>query len=556
MSSKASALVLPAVVASLAALTACHSGSDSALQPLPTVVVTNQGLAAEWITGGEALRLVAASEVDQGFDLDGDGDANDLVAHLLDLEQGTLANTGLALRTALPRGEIPPPFDAAASDEVAVFVVSEAETGRDLDGDGELGFEATWAFERGAGRLSQVGQGNFGVALDGNLAVFLFVEGEALRLRVFDARDGSLTLLPGEPRTVPLVQQGVVAYVLSEDGREDLNLDGDTSDEAVLQFYDAEARRSVNTGWSTGFGIRLAGGHLGTHVPERAQGGVDLDGDGLALSNVFVVIDTGLGRTRVPDLAVRNYADFLEQRDTERFLLQVRERPGEDRNRDGDSNDVVVVAYDPRTNQIQDTGLATRTVSFSAGRWICVPVHEFAQGERDLDGDGETTSDILQVFDTQTGQVQDLGFEGHLLGAGDGLLFILRLEHGQDWNGDGDTNDLVLFVWSARTRTATNTGLAVAALLGQAGERALVSVSEAGQQADLDGDGDRDDLVLALFDGASGRVRPLGLATDGRDVRLGVHGAAVLVPEQSQGVDLNGDGDLLDRVLHTLVFDD
>lgn len=554
-SPKAIAPLLP-LGAVVLALSACHSGSGSGALPLPGVVVTNQGLAGEWLTGGEALRLVAVSEELQGRDLDGDGDTDDLVAHLLDLEAGTLVNSGLALRTALARDEVPPPFNAGASDDVAVFVVSEVETGRDLDGDGELESGATWAFERGAGRLTEVGPANLGVALDGPFAVFLFQEGSALRLRVFDARDGSLTLLPGEPRAAPLLRRGVVAYVVSENGNVDLNLDGDRRDDAVLQYYDAEERRSVNTAWSTGFGIRLAGHHLATHVPESAQGGADLDGDGLALSSVFVVVDTSGGGTRIPDLQVKGFADFDEQQDPERFLLEVRERPGEDRNRDGDSSDVVVVVYDPRTNRSQDTGLATRTVSFSAGRWIGVPVYEFAQGARDLDGDGAVISDILHVYDTETGQVLDLGFEAHLLGAFEGTLLLLRLEHEEDWNGDGDTDDLVLFAWSAGRHTAASTGLAIGALLGSTGGRVLVSVSEAAQQADLDGDGDRDDLVLALFDGSSGRVLPLGLATDGRDVRLGVHGAAVLVPEQSQGVDLNGDGDLLDRVLHTLVFDE
>ena len=534
-------------------LLACSSRSDRASAPGPRSLVTNQGLAAEWIVGDGALRLVVASEEDQGRDLDGDGDAFDSVVELLDLERGTLVDAGLALTRGLPRGGLPPPSVLGVSDALAVFEVSEPETGRDVDGDDTLEFELAMVFDRRTGRLEAQPFPCSSAVLGGELAALLCPEASMV-LRVLDARDGSLTTVPGAPRAVPAVRDGLVAYVLSEDGLADLNTDGDASDDAVLHFYDAARRRSVNTGWATEPDVRIAGGCLGARVPESAQGGADLDGDGFALNDVFVAVDSASGRTLVPDLRVHEPAD-VEQRDPTRFLLTVRERPGEDRNGDGDSHDRVVVVYDPRTGAVQDTRLATRTSALSAGRWIGVRVYEAAQGDVDLDRDGETNSDVVHVFDTETGTAQDLGFEAELLGALDGHLLLLRSELGGDWNDDGDRDDRVLFDWNARTRALRNTRFAVDGFAGALGETALVSVSERAQGADLDADGDREDLVLALYDGGTGQMRGLGLATDGRSVHLGAHGAAVLVPEQSQGVDLNGDGDLLDRVLHTLALD-
>jgi hypothetical protein len=533
---------------------ACHSRSDSTAA-LPAPVVTNLGFAADWIQGQDAVRLVAVSEAAQGRDLDGDGDVLDFVPFVLDLAGPSLVNTGVALRGSLPRSlprdVAPPPFDADASEELVVFVASERECGRDLDGDAVLEAELTLGLDPRAPNLFPIPVVDRGLALAGPLAVFLTPDVGGPRLRVFDARDQSLVTLPGVPQAVPLVRGELVAHVQSEEGRVDLNLDGDRFDAAVLQYFDAGRRELVNTAWATNFGIRLAGGHFGTQVPESAQGGLDLDGDGRAASSVFVAIDTSGGPTRVPDAFVLDYADLVP-RDDERFLLRARERAGEDRNGDGDSLDEVLVVYEPRSNRLIDSGLALRTVVQSAGRWVGVPVYELAQGGVDLDGDHALVSDVLHVFDVETGAVTSLGFEGHFLGSTEGALLMLRQEQADDWNGDGDSSDLVLFAWSAASGAVRNTGLCAASFLGAGGTRVLVAVSEAAQRADLDADGDQEDTVLVLLDVVSGAWRSLGLATDGRDARLGPSGAAALVPEQSQGRDLNGDGDLDDRVLHAI----
>jgi hypothetical protein len=111
--------------------------------------------------------------------------------------------------------------------------------------------------------------------------------------------------------------------------------------------------------------------------------------------------------------------------------------------------------------------------------------------------------------------------------------------------------DAVLLYWDARARTLRDARHAVTLLHGAADGYVLFSLWESDQGGDLNGDGDAEDFVLALYRLASGAVTPLGLATDGV-AWLGEHGAAMLVPEWSQGRDLNGDGDLDDRVLHTL----
>lgn len=93
------------LLAFLPALTlACARTSETPVQSNESV--TSLGLAAqasELAVEGD-LALVAAREFQAGGrDLDGDGDAFDRVAFLVDLATGTARNTGLALDATGPR---------------------------------------------------------------------------------------------------------------------------------------------------------------------------------------------------------------------------------------------------------------------------------------------------------------------------------------------------------------------------------------------------------------------------------------------------------------------
>ena len=135
-----------------------------------------------------------------------------------------------------------------------------------------------------------------------------------------------------------------------------------------------------------------------------------------------------------------------------------------------------------------------------------------------------------------------------------GHFLIERDEHLADLNGDGDQEDSVLFTWDSTLRLAHDTGLAFGGPHAFFADRALVSVSEAGQESDLNGDGDELDLVLHLYDGSAERLWNLGLAVSSAESLGAGERSAVLVDEAEQGADLNGDGDRSDRVLHEIVL--
>jgi hypothetical protein len=180
-----------------------------------------------------------------------------------------------------------------------------------------------------------------------------------------------------------------------------------------------------------------------------------------------------------------------------------------------------------------------------------------ADAMNDRNGDGDLDDTVLEVFDTATGVRTPLCAAGDVAVAGDAAAF-LRPEAvsgspacpGGSLNPpDGDTRDQVVHLWRGGRR-AENLGLAVVAIA--LSPRWLVAlVSEAGEGRHLNGDKDLTDNVVHTYPVAGGGGwHNVGLAAD----RVEVSGDTVVftTPEGQEGVDLNGDGDREDRVLHIL----
>jgi len=460
---------------------------------------------------GAELVLFAVSEIAQGGrDLDGDGDAEDLVAHVYERGPRAVQNLGLAVGRARAPAALDPIL--FADGELCAFAVDEDAQGADLDGDGRA---------------------------DGSV------------LHVFDGRTGAVQSLSIHGSVPLALHDGVVAFGTREVEGLDLDLDGDVED-TVLELFDVIAGEIHVTGLAlAGGGVVAAGGAFGLSVSEHDQGQRDLDGDGDAEDAVFVVYDPLSGATLNLGLVVPLYPPPAT--DGERFLLHALEEPtGRDANGDGDRADLVVYVFEPRARRLIATGLATTGVAAFAGNWLGVSVSEAMQGVSDLDGDGGAAGDVVVLLELTTGFAQELGLDARTLVGGDGVLFVLPDEETAklDWNADGDQRDGVLFEWSAAGRRLTSSGRAVGRIAESSGRRALVTLSEEGEGRDANGDGDRFDVVLARYDAGRGRLDGLGLAA-GRALRLGAGGCALaLVEEDAQGADLNGDGDRADEVLY------
>ncbi len=540
MRSKSSAFVL-------LALAGCHSSSDPDSSSQAQELAVNLGLAVGSLFGSGDQWLVGVSEAGEGRDLDGDGDRTGLVLHVLDLGSGTLTNTNLAYpELTLVEAVVRPPR-LGGNDKLAVFQISEAETGRDLDGDGIRGEVSTRILDRRTGVVRALSFEHDDFKLGGELVALTSRDATGTFLHVFDARDGSLTTLPDEAAAPVAVQGRLVFFTRNEDGVFDLNADGDADDFHVLHRYDADSGRIVNTTLNGGVYVHVLDGFAGLNIGEEDQG-QDLNGDGDAADQVFVALDLRSGQMRIPGITEASFVNpFVNPGDDSKAFLLTAAEQGLDRNGDGDTDDTVALFYEPRSERVLDTAVALEVDSFvQAGRWIGVRVAEWDQG--DLDRDGETHSVVPNVLDASTGRSVNLGFRGTWLAAFGEQLLGARQVFRETVLVENE-----LIVWDPSTRLVRRTGFDVRHVLAsEDGQRALVL--EAESAGDRNGDGDRLDRVFALYEGSTGAVRSLGLAAGGGGLASGGQ-AVVTVSEEGQGVDLNGDGDQRDLVLHRIFLD-
>jgi hypothetical protein len=160
---------------------------------------------------------------------------------------------------------------------------------------------------------------------------------------------------------------------------------------------------------------------------------------------------------------------------------------------------------------------------------------------------------------------KNLGLDGSHFGfeMGGGLLGfrVVESRQGIDLNGDGELKDGVVHVFDTRSGETRNLGLAAPIAedleLFAGNGRVVFGVPEETQGVDFNGDGDQQDVVLHLYDVRTGVLTNLQQAIFSRQfpryVNMQFNGDliafAVLEPEMA--LDLNGDGDELDSVVFT-----
>lgn len=229
---------------------------------------------------------------------------------------------------------------------------------------------------------------------------------------------------------------------------------------------------------------------------------------------------------------------------------------GADLNGDGDLGDTVLRVLDTRTSPPARIELGPATsVDVATGRALyLVPEAELAAGaDADRNDDGDKEDEVVHFWSRDAG-VRNLGLAASavvLSAAHIAMLVGEAEEGGVDRNGDGDSDDRVVCVTTtAAPGPCTNLGQA-ADEVRMAGDVIVFLTPEAAQGEDLNGDGDLDDRVLQTWDAAGGTVVNHGHAAV--DLVAGETWIAFRTAESAQGdSDLNGDGDRDDAVLHAL----
>src|SRR5439155_727782 len=177
----------------------------------------------------------------------------------------------------------------------------------------------------------------------------------------------------------------------------------------------------------------------------------------------------------------------------------------------------------------------------------------------DLTGDGDLDDTVLRVFDTGAPSATPLTLgPADAVAVANGTAAFLRPEaagapgqaSGIDLDGDGDTTDDVVHLWTGAGEPQNLGRAATAIALSDRWLAALVS--EAGQgNTDLNGNGETAESVVQVYPvGISSGAgwTNVGQAADTMDVAGSV--VTFITPEAAQGhQDLNRDGDATDRVL-------
>jgi hypothetical protein len=459
------------------------------------------------------------SEASQGgSDLNGDGDALDQVLFVHGTNTGVSANLGHALGSFWGR--------SISSDLVAFSVSEAADGGADLNGDGDSVDSVVFVYDLVQGTshnlglaqhaqfLSITAEGSLVGCLVGEVAQGQDLNGDgeikSIVPHVYDHSQGLVINLGVISLSTPVLGQGLAVYLAPEGPGVDLNGDGDFADR-VAQMLDPVKGTTTNTGLA-GYIPTLTDTHLILPVREQDQGGMDLNGDGDAMDTILHARDLASGVTTHAPLDW-TFSDLYVVGQELAILVIEKYQGNTDLNGDGDTMDGLLFLFDPVTAAIRDTGVASALVGsdyialghvHGGQRYLGMSVLELAQGETDLDGDGDHVHQVWHTFDRQTGVLTNTGRGNSYGGFGGGetdLLVFLTGETawgGKDLNGDGDAADQCLTFWDAKRDQVVNVALAVTNFGIVVRDRnALFLVDEARHGGkDLNGDGDALDFVL------------------------------------------------------------
>lgn len=371
---------------------------------LSTGTLTNVGLHVSSVSVSGSL--ISGQILESQDDLNGDGDTNDLFPYLFDISTGNLhvltSSNISSIRT---------------QDQYAAYTLQESAVGLDLNGDGDLGDNVLQVHDVASATVS-----NTGLALNNPLHDPLYTtDGPFLTFTVGEAKqqqdlngDGDqadLVVHYVHLPTATAFNTGLAGIIHRGRGRllvvrvnevlqggQDLNADGDTTDDSVLHVVRMGNGSVTNLGHQA-YAVSTVGWLVGYMRFEPGEG-TDLNGDGDIADTVLQLYDAGSGVTT--NLGFEGAFPLAPNQKGEDFLICTRSEvgtgPATDLNGDGDAQDTVLhvlSAGQPPLN----IGLDSDGAVLLRGRRVIFAVREFKQGFDDLNGDGDEVDWVVHHLD-------------------------------------------------------------------------------------------------------------------------------------------------------------
>lgn len=269
-----------------------HGGSTLKELDLDTGIETDVG-PYSLVLAGPDLTLLAEREWASASDLNGDGDAEDVVFSIRDEAAGTLFGTQLAhwdrnrtLFYPLPGG--------VYDDLIAFSVWENAQGGIDLNGDGGLGDDVLHFYNPASQSVINTAVPGLSAGIEpwNQKLLVPYPSG----LGIWDLATDTLTQTGILASLASIWNEGRRALRMPETAATgDLNSDGDVTGDLVLHLFQVETLALTNLGFAVG-DVRMGKRHLAFTVRESQQNR-DLNGDADLLDEVLHVHWLATGET-------------------------------------------------------------------------------------------------------------------------------------------------------------------------------------------------------------------------------------------------------------------
>lgn len=220
---------------------------------------------------------------------------------------------------------------------------------------------------------------------------------------------------------------------------------------------------------------------------------------------------------------------------------------GFDLNGDGDTSDYVIRYYNV------SSGVTTNTTAVGenpavGGSIIAFTTYEGYIGE-DLNNDTDTNDYILRYYDLVSGMTENTGEFGFEPVVDDGVIVFFVAEDwlDKDLNGDGNKVDRFIWYYNVSSGMTFNATTISGTYPSKCGDIIAFVTDERWDNIDLNSDGDALDSVIRYYDMSTDTI--INTTAVGYEPSIDGNIIAFYTEESSVGEDLNGNGDMFDRII-------